>query len=367
MRIGIVGGGVFGAASARELALRGHSVELFEAEGIPGPRAAGTDISKAIRLEYGDRSDLYAPLVARAWESWREVERETGMQVLHQTGVLALARTFEPGGFEYESHRLLSGLGYETELLDPDEGERRFPGFAWQKLACAVYNPLGGWLASSLGVEALARSAEAHGAILHRNTPVERVEPGRLYTEAGSFIFDAVLVAAGAWLGRLLPRLSSEVTITRQRMTFYRSRTSTRFAPPVWIHDPADSGWYGFPQNSDGIVKVALHCRSEEVDPDADRGIDAEFLQQSREFVAQWLPGLDPSSPLEGRCCFYTNSAAGDFLIDRLESGLYVAGCGSGHAYKFGPVLGELTAELLESGKARFPRAAAGSANGQTW
>ena len=46
--------------------------------------------------------------------------------------------------------------------------------------------------------------------------------------------------------------------------------------------------------------------------------------------------------------CVYDNSADTDFVLDRVGS--VVVGCGtSGHAFKFGPLLGELLADLAEN------------------
>ena len=45
--------------------------------------------------------------------------------------------------------------------------------------------------------------------------------------------------------------------------------------------------------------------------------------------------------------CLYDNSADGDFVLDRV--GDVVVGCGtSGHGFKFGPLLGELLADLAD-------------------
>jgi glycine/D-amino acid oxidase-like deaminating enzyme len=45
--------------------------------------------------------------------------------------------------------------------------------------------------------------------------------------------------------------------------------------------------------------------------------------------------------------CVYDNSADTDFVLDRV--GNVVVGCGtSGHGFKFGPLLGELLADLAE-------------------
>ncbi|MGE0490792.1 MAG: FAD-dependent oxidoreductase [Vulcanimicrobiota bacterium] len=372
MRIGVVGGGVFGLSSAWELARRGHQVTLFERRRIPAPDASGTDISKAIRLEYGATTHLYAPLVARAFSRWGEVEANTGSSVFHRCGVLFLSPAYEPGGFEHESQRQLSEMGLAGQVLEATEAARRWPQFNWNGMAAAVHNHRGGWLAASHAVEALGRCAAAEGVTIHEKAEVENVyessSGASIRVDTTIHEFDQVVVAAGPWLGKLFPYLASGIRVSRQRITHYQPADPGSFDYPVWVWDIVNSGWYGFPTNPDGIVKVALHRRSETVDPDIERVEDPEFREESRAFTRANLPGL-AEAPISGRICLYTNSASGDFLIDRLPGSerIVLAGCGSGHAFKFGPVLGELVADLLESDEVHPAFRLGASAAVETW
>jgi sarcosine oxidase len=62
------------------------------------------------------------------------------------------------------------------------------------------------------------------------------------------------------------------------------------------------------------------------------------------EDVRAMFPGLDPS-PLHSEACLYTMSPDGDFVLDRID-GVIVFGGDSGHAFKFGPLLGRLIADM---------------------
>ena len=62
--------------------------------------------------------------------------------------------------------------------------------------------------------------------------------------------------------------------------------------------------------------------------------------------VRRLLPGLDPV-PVATERCVYDNSDDTDFVLDRVGS--VVVGCGtSGHGFKFGPLLGQVLADLAE-------------------
>jgi sarcosine oxidase len=56
------------------------------------------------------------------------------------------------------------------------------------------------------------------------------------------------------------------------------------------------------------------------------------------------LPGLEPA-PLAPETCLYTMTADEDFVLDREGRLVVAAGC-SGHAFKFGPLLGDMLADL---------------------
>lgn len=357
MKIGVVGGGIFGLSSAWELSRRGHKVKLFERRSIPSPDASSTDISKAIRLEYGAGSALYSPLVYRAFERWREAEFVSGSKVLHQTGALFLVKNYQAGGFEFESAPHLAKLGLSVEHFEPKEASQRWPQFCWKNLERAIFNPLGGWLSAAEAVETLAKCCVLAGVEILENSPVlsvtESSGAARIETHYGDEEFELVVVAAGPWIRQVLPSMSGTFRISRQRMSHYRpSHTRGLCSPefPVWVWDLAESGWYGFPANSEGVVKVALHRRSETVDPDASREIDEKFLALSRQFVTENIPGLSSDSPLAGACCFYTNTESGNFIIDQVpdHQRVFVASGGSGHGFKFGPVIGDLVADCIE-------------------
>lgn len=361
MHLGIVGGGVFGTSSALELARRGHKVELFERGRIPAPEAASTDISKAIRMEYGAATPLYGPLVQRALGLWPEIERDSRMRLLHRCGVLFLASSFEPEDFERQSYEALRALGRPPQVVEAREARRRWPQFCWDGLALGLYNPEGGWLEAARAVEALAHCARSAGARIHEEHPVDGIEDGpagaALVCHGRRLAFDRVLVCAGPWVARVLPALCGHTRVTRQQVSLYRPADPGPFderAFPVWVYDLREEGWYGFPATAEGVVKVSLHRRAEAVDPDVPREADPEFLELSRRFVAAKLPALPSQSPVSGKVCLYTNSPHGDLVLDLAPGArnVLVAGLGSGHGFKFGPALGELAAALVERDEA---------------
>jgi sarcosine oxidase len=71
--------------------------------------------------------------------------------------------------------------------------------------------------------------------------------------------------------------------------------------------------------------------------------------------VERLLPGVDPE-PVATERCFYDNTPDEDFVIERL--GRLVIGAGtSGHGFKFGPLWGEVLADLAEGVTPALPMA----------
>src|SRR5262245_40359997 len=126
----VVGAGVFGLSSALALRARGCVVTVVDPGPIPHPRAASTDLSKAVRADYG-RDDLYTDWMLEALPRWRAWNERWGRELFHETGVAFLSgRPPQPGGFEHESARRLIARGIPVELLRGEEITRRFPQWA---------------------------------------------------------------------------------------------------------------------------------------------------------------------------------------------------------------------------------------------
>jgi len=124
----------------------------------------------------------------------------------------------------------------------------------------------------------------------------------------------------------------------------------------VWAAAIAETGWYGFPANAAGIVKIANHGPGRRVDPDAPRVVAAGDEERLRSFLRESLPALAGAALSASKTCLYCDSFDGDFWIGRdpERPGLAVAAGDSGHGFKFAPVLGEVIADAIEEKPSRF-------------
>ncbi|HMJ79338.1 MAG TPA: FAD-dependent oxidoreductase [Iamia sp.] len=368
----VVGGGVMGAATAWTAAGRGASVLLVEQHAPGHRRGSSHGSSRIFRHAYAQAG--YVELARRALTGWRELEEETGREVLTLTGAVDHG---EPAAVA-ELHATLGQAAVPCELLPPEEASDRWPGLRFD--TTVLFHPDAGRLHADAAVRSLHGAAGRRGASVRLATTVAAVdEVGdgvEVRLASGEVISaGAAVVAAGAWASRLLGGVDGlpamRVTV-EQPAHFQPVDAATVW--PSFIHHPgalltmdrAANGVYGL-AGEEG-VKVGFHGIGAEIDPDlTERPIDAEALDDLRRYAETWVPGV-VSSRAEPTACLYTTTPDHDPVIDRSGAVTVLAGF-SGHGFKFAPAIGALAADLALDGAApqeifrlgsRVPRAESG-------
>src|SRR5437879_1830382 len=92
----VIGAGCFGAWTAHELLLSGHSVLLLDSFGAAHSRSSSGGESRVIRMGYG-RDEFYTRWSVRSLTGWQRCSAETGHQIFHRTGVLWLVGNDDDG------------------------------------------------------------------------------------------------------------------------------------------------------------------------------------------------------------------------------------------------------------------------------
>lgn len=355
----VVGGGVFGLTTALELRRRRRAVSLIDPGPLPHPLASSTDISKMIRMDYGS-DELYTSMMEEAFVGWRAWNEEWGELLYHETGFLILAgESMQPGGFEHDSYVLLRSRGHPLHRLDSQEVSRRFPDWVAAKYPDGYFNPIGGYAESGRVVEKLAERARRSGVNVIEGVGMRklRMRGGRVVgiegTDEEDREADLVVIAAGAWTPTLLPQLKDVMQAVGQPVLHFGVSPAERYQPPrfpPWAADIARTGWYGFPAMADGTLKIANHGPGQVIRPDDRRSVSSDAESYFRAFLRSSLHSL-ADAPLTGsRLCLYCDTWDGNLWIDHdpERPGLVVAAGGSGHAFKFAPILGRLIADVVE-------------------
>ena len=356
----VVGAGIFGSTVAIELSRRGYKTTLLDEGLAPNPLAASTDISKVIRMEYG-RDPQYAEMVAESIVGFRLWNDEFGQELYHETGVVSLSTTpMNPGGFEHDSYETLRKQGFDLTRLNSEEITKRFPALKKGVYVDGIFNPVGGFAESGKILSQLYQKARSAGvnrvadrlqSLISTNSRVTGVQ----LTSGSSIGADHVVLATGAWTPIILPELADFMVVTGHPVFHLRIDDPKLFSPPLlptFLTDVARTGWYGFPYHPDEhVLKLGNHGVGRLLHPEHDeRVLDDVDIKAMRQFLESTFPSLVDAPVVYTRLCLYCDCHDEHFWIDRhpVMEGLTVAAGGSGHAFKFAPILGTLIADAVE-------------------
>jgi sarcosine oxidase len=333
----VVGAGVNGLAAAWALARQGRDVLVLEQFPLGHARGSSHGTSRIFRLSYPETH--WVRLAQEAYGGWRELEEQTGTQLLQLNGLVELVSDPTEG-----SAGALDECGIEWEVLERDDAERRFPIRVPEGLQ-AVLQREGGYVRADRALEAFAR-----GLQVLPETKVLSLDP--LDTSAGRIEAQAVVVTAGPWAEELLAGIVDlPVVATRETVAYFRL-DSEKPVPSVVDFKPESNlhGTYALAAPAVG-VKIGSHKSGPPSDPDADGSPDPEIVAQVAAVVAERFPDADPA-PVKAETCFYTNTDDDRFILERHDRIVVGSAC-SGHGFKFAPAVGKrlaaLAAEALDS------------------
>lgn len=339
----VAGLGIAGLSTCRALSQRG--LRVLGVDPRPALHAEGGShgIQRVIRRAYFEGPG-YIPLVSRAYPLWDQWSAEAGRRFFHRVGVLSCGAG---GGDVLERTRAhASAHGVELEVPEPSsipglrlgEGDwavslERDAGFVevepaleWLETSCGATlergRRLSGWTADDDGV--------------HLDIEGRRVRAGHL------------VLACGGWMGSLLgadaPPIRTEINV----QFWFEPRGPVPEGLPVFMVDLEEGFFYGFPPHGEPLMKLAKHG-SGLFDAPENRLRHVDGTREEVEaIVERFVPFLHPRA-VRSEPCVYARTSDDDFIVDRHPSSarVVVAGGFSGHGFKFGPVIGEIVADLV--------------------
>jgi glycine/D-amino acid oxidase-like deaminating enzyme len=356
----VVGGGINGVVAAIALRKRGHDVVLIDPGPLPHPLAASTDISKAVRAAYGADED-YTALAEQSREIWRQWNAQFGVELYHEIGFLFMRqRPMQPGDFEYESFKLLEQRGHRIERINSKQLLERFPAWNAERYPDGFLDLEAGYAESGRVVATLIQRAKSLGVELRENAKFRELDEADgcvegIHFENGEKIAaDTVVMAVGAWTPYALPFTRNFFRASGQPVFHLKPEKPELFTPerfPIFGADISTTGYYGFPLNRDGVVKIANHGSGREMSPDSpERAVTKEEENKMRQFLSDSFPALADAPIVFTRICLYCDTHDGNFWIapDPERPELIIAAGDCGHGFKFAPVLGEIIADAVE-------------------
>lgn len=363
----VVGLGAMGSAALYHLAGQGARALGIDRFAPPHPYGSTHGDTRITRQAVGE-GPAYVPLVLRSYELWRDLERETGRDLLSITGGLIMGSA---GGASAHHGRIdflerTMAVAREFHIphatLDTAEIRRRFPQFALAGDEIGYFEEPAGFLRPEACVAAHLAVAARRRAEIRTGETVTAVVPEAgggvtVQTDSGTHSAGTAILAAGPWLPSLLDDAYAPLfAVYRQVLYWYDVKEGIEQYLPgtfpifIWLRDDGDI--YGFPaiDGPRGGVKVATEVYHETTTPEqVAREVGSEETQAMyREHVAGTIPGLSERC-VKAASCLYTVTPDSHFVIDRHphHPQVILASPCSGHGFKHSPAIGEGVAQWV--------------------
>jgi sarcosine oxidase len=350
-RIAVIGLGAVGSAAALHLARAGAAVIGFD-RWRPPHRFGSTHGESRITRATAWEGARYVPLVARAQRLWADFARETGGDYFAATGGLFV-------GHPHDYH-LAGSLGSaEAQKLDfawlsAREITQRWPWLRVPDGMAGFFDPAAGVLAPERIVADQLRAAEAAGATLRFDTVVHGYSTTAsgvtVESEAGRDDVDGLVLCSGGWTAELTGWTGPAMPVERVTQHWFAERTDAPArgaAPVLLLGDGQGHATAVFPTR-EGRIKVAGHG-SGQIGPLAElaRELRPDDVTGAEGILRAYLPA-HAGAHLESSSCFYTRTACGHFVIDRVRGApqvVFASAC-NGYGFKFSVAVGEALAAL---------------------
>lgn len=355
----VVGGGLMGAASAFFLRQRDRSVILLE-RGLVGQQASGVNFGNVRRQ---GRYLPQLPLAHRSRAIWGQMKELLGedaefLVTGHVRGVYDEAQAAVVEKYARDAR----GWGLDLELVGGSEFRRRFPFFG-AGVICGSYSPNDGHANPRLAAPAFGRAAARAGARVIENCDVLAIEKDgedfRVQAADGRiFRAPSALICAGAWGDKLSAAFGEPVPLTPHGPSMgVTEPVPYGIVPVVGVSTQVAHEVVYFRQVKRGNIVFGGGLRGPAY-PDLKRAyvLPENLLRQLRE-LRRLAPALGKLQVLR------TWSGIEGYMRDELPvmgpsgriSGLYYAFGFCGHGFQLGPGVGDVMAELIDTGATSTP------------
>jgi sarcosine oxidase len=305
-------------------------------------------------------------MVTPAFDAWDRVWADLGTEHFENTGAVAISLL--PNDYGQKTLDAFREVGQEHEVHDRSALEELCPHLQLPADAWGVTGGRGGPLFASRIVTELTDWVRKHGVDLRHNCAVKSVDRTRgiATLEDGTEISgDLLVVAAGAWISRLLPDSYGDGPTFRQGLCYVE--------PPAdyvesWRNSPAivaigDHGGYTLPDRRGAGLKFGHGAHRRLAKPEED-GFGSDLETEGAIVLGAFKPYLKQAEAyraLRIQVGYYQMDSSRRFRVESEGRGLVVTNC-DGQMFKFGPLLGERIMAMFagEQSAADLERWAAG-------
>ncbi|ESO99005.1 hypothetical protein LOTGIDRAFT_142355, partial [Lottia gigantea] len=340
-------------------------IEQFE---LGHHNGGSQDHSRIIRLTYHD--DRYTKIAKHTFEAWEEVEKDSGVKLVHKCGGLNMSKKGEADAIMECYAKAMDTFDIKYERLDSEQLEKKFPQFKVDKDVVSLYQPEAGLVDAALSNSVHQQLARGYGASILANSPVIRVfrnNDGRIsvQTTKGTFTCKRLVVAAGAWINQVLGSIGVHipVTVTQEQVTylgtpFIKEFTKDRY--PMFLYHGKDYDFYQIPIHGNACSKIGIDAGGPPV-----TGNTRNFVvdPEREDIVVKFMEKISPKVSygqiftITDTTCLYTMTPDRHFVVDKCEKAGYpdIIICnGAGHAFKFACLLGKILSEMAIDGRTQY-------------
>ncbi|XP_074496164.1 peroxisomal sarcosine oxidase [Sebastes fasciatus] len=352
----VIGAGVQGSFTAYQLAKKNKKTLLLEQFVLPHTRGSSHGQTRIIRKAYDQ--DFYTNMMDESYELWAQLEREAGVKLYRQTGLLVVGPENSEVYQQYKN--TLQRNKVPMMILNRDNFSQHIPHVHLAEGDGAVVDIPAGVLFADRALKAAQGQFQKLGGVIRDQEKVTDIQPGPVVTvstSAGVYRAKSVVITAGPWANRLLAHTGFQLPleVVKINVCYWKEKVpgsydvKQRF--PCFLVTECEETKehiYGLPSNEyPGLVKVCYHGGGE-TDPDQrDKQTDRSDIDILQRYIARCLPGLVPE-PAVVESCLYTMTPDRHFVLDchPAYSNIVVGAGFSGHGFKFGPIIGKLLCEL---------------------
>ncbi len=341
----VIGGGIFGCATAYELAKLGQKVLLIEKEYL-GSGSTGRCIS-GIRQQFSTPGTI--KLAMLSVHIFKELQGKFGIE-WHQGGYLFIASSQSQKEKYLELIKIQHQMGLQVEFIEPEEVSELVPCLQLRNLVGASYCPTDGQANPFLVIQRYAEQIKELKSKVLTFTKVVKIQRNHtfsVFTDTNDRYEAPVIInAAGPWAQEVNKSVGAiqELPLYPERHeALVTESTKPLFAPMIVSYDPS---CYFQQLHSTGQI---IGCYT----PDSpDKGINRdssfEFAPEFSSRALKIMPKLAELKVLRSWAGWYTMTQDGNPIIGETQvPGFFLIGGASGHGFMLGPALGKVFAELI--------------------